>query len=171
MCAIFAWGNTNWSTVGNFWQVHACREMVSVNSRNNSSIDEAIVTGKPAPLCVFQHMLKHRKRIAIMIGRLCSKCDGTRAKTRFRLSAKRTSLFKSAGMSVQSTAGSGGVHISGSYDSNAGYTMFWGSVKGTGYPLHSPVSPSLPRPCITVCSHISTGLYSICVKLLQAKTY
>ena len=33
--------------------------------------------------------------------------------------------------------------------SNAGYTMFRGSVKGTGYPLHSPVSPSLPLPCVT----------------------
>jgi hypothetical protein len=30
--------------------------------------------------------------------------------------------------------------------SNAGYTMFRGSVKGTGYPLHSPVTPSLPLP-------------------------
>jgi len=30
--------------------------------------------------------------------------------------------------------------------------------KGTGYPLHSPVSPSLPLPCVTVCHH-STGLY------------
>jgi hypothetical protein len=28
------------------------------------------------------------------------KCDGTRAETRFRLSAKRTSLFKPAGASV-----------------------------------------------------------------------
>jgi len=37
-------------------------------------------------------------------------------------------------------------------------TMFRGSVKGTGYPLHSPVSPSLPLPCVTVCHHISTGL-------------
>jgi len=36
-----------------------------------------------------------------------------------------------------------GVRISGS---NAGYTMFRGSVKCTGYPLHSPVSPSLPLP-------------------------
>jgi len=71
------------------------------------------------------------------------KYDGTRAETRFRLSAKRTSQFKSAGASVQSTAGSRGVRISGS---NAGYTMFRGSVKGTGYPLHSPVSPSLPLP-------------------------
>jgi len=32
------------------------------------------------------------------------------------------------------------------------------SVKGTGYPLHLPVSPSLPLPCVTVCHHISTGL-------------
>ena len=34
--------------------------------------------------------------------------------------------------------------------SNARYTMFRGSVKGTGYPVHSPVSPSLPLPCLTV---------------------
>jgi len=43
--------------------------------------------------------------------------------------------------------------------SNAGYTMFRGSVKGTGYPLHSPVSPSLPLLCVTVCYHISAGVY------------
>ena len=83
------------------------------------------------------------------------KCDGTRAETRFRLSAKRTSPFKLAVASAQSTTGSRGARISGS---NAGYTMFRGSVKSTGYPLHSPVSPSLPLPCVTVCHHISTGL-------------
>jgi len=88
--------------------------------------------------------------------RLRSKCDGARVETRFRLSAKRTSPFKSAGASVQSTTGSRGVRISGS---NAGYTMFRGSAKGTGYPFHSPVSPSLPLPCVTVYQHISTGLY------------
>jgi len=61
------------------------------------------------------------------------------------------------GGSVQSTTGSRGVRrISGS---NAGYTMFRGSVKGTGYPLRSSVSPSLPLPCVTVCHHISTGVY------------
>ena len=43
--------------------------------------------------------------------------------------------------------------------SNAGYTMFRGSVKSTGYPLHSSVSRSLPLPCVTVCHHISTGVY------------
>ena len=51
--------------------------------------------------------------------------------------------LKSAGASVQSTTGSRGVRIS---CSNAGYIMFRGSVSGTGYPLHSPVSPSLPNP-------------------------
>ena len=60
------------------------------------------------------------------------------------------------GASVQSTAGSRGVRISGS---NGGYTMFRGSVKSTGYPLHSPVSPSLPLPCVTVCHQVSNALY------------
>ena len=65
----------------------------------------------------------------LIFGRLRLKCDGTRAETRFCLSAKRTSPFKSAGASVQSTTGSRVVRISGS---NAGYTMFRGSVKSTG---------------------------------------
>jgi len=43
--------------------------------------------------------------------------------------------------------------------SNAGYTMVGGSEKGTGYPFHSPASPSLPLPCVTMCHHISTGVY------------
>ena len=31
--------------------------------------------------------------------------------------------------------------------------------KTTGYPLHSPVSPSLPLPCVTVCHQVSIELY------------
>jgi len=81
------------------------------------------------------------------------KCDGTRAETRFRLSAKRVSPFKSAGSSVQST-GSRSVRIRGS---NAGYTMFRGSVKGTGYSLHSLVSLSLPLLCV-VCQTYNWSL-------------
>jgi len=93
------------------------------------------------------------------------KCDGTRATTRFRLPAKRTSPFKSAGASVQSTTGTRGMLISGINGNNAGYTMFRGSLKGTGYPIPSPVSPSLALPCVTVCHHISTGVYcSHCCK-------
>jgi hypothetical protein len=89
------------------------------------------------------------------LSRLRLKRDGTHAETRFCLSAKRTSPFKSVGASVQSTTGSRGVRIS---CGNAGYTMFRGSVKSTGYPLHSPVSPSLPLQCVTVCHQVSNAL-------------
>jgi len=53
--------------------------------------------------------------------RLRFKCDDTRAETRFRLSAKRMSPFKLAGMSVQLTTGNRGVRVS---SSSARYTMF-----------------------------------------------
>jgi hypothetical protein len=96
---------------------------------------------------------QHHMRI--IFGKLRLKYDGTRAESRFRLSAKGTSPFTSAGASVQSTTGSRGVRIR---SSNSGYTMFRGSVKSTGYPLNSPVSPLLSHPCVTVCHHISVGL-------------
>jgi len=86
------------------------------------------------------------------------KCDCTRTETRLLLSAKRTSPFKSAGTSVQSTTGSRGVRSSGS---NAGCTMFRGSVKSTGYPLHSPVSPLTSHPVRhRVPSHFNWTLFS-----------
>ena len=104
----------------------------------------------------FALLVCHKSSFSYMVySGLHLKCDGTRAETRFCLSAKWTSTFKLAGASVQSTTGSRGVRISGS---NAGYTMFRGSVNGTGYPLHLPVSPSLPLPCVTVCHHFSIGL-------------
>jgi hypothetical protein len=78
------------------------------------------------------------------------KRDGTRAETRFRLSPKRTSPFKSVGALVQSTAGSRSVRIS---FGNAGYTMFRGTVRVLAthsirqFPLHfsSPASPCAIR--------------------------
>ena len=73
------------------------------------------------------------------------KCDGTRAETRFGLSAKRTSPFKSAGVSVQSTTGSRDMRISGS---NAGYTVFRGTVLATHSILQFPLHfPSRASPC------------------------
>jgi hypothetical protein len=66
------------------------------------------------------------------------------------------------GASIQSTTDSRGVRNSGS---DAGYTMFRGSVKSTGYPLHSPVFPSLPVPCVTVCHHTSNILCSFWDKI------
>ena len=77
------------------------------------------------------------------------------------------SIWIGRGASVQSTTGSRGVRIS---DSNAGYTMFRGSVKGIGYPLNSPVSPSLPLPYVTVCHHISNAVYKTRCWRLDGKT-
>ena len=88
-------------------------------------------------------------------GRLGLKCDGTGAETRFRLSAKRTSPFKSAGASVQSTAGSRVVRISGS---NAGYIKFRGSVRVLA--THSIRHfPSRASPCAITFQLDSTSLF------------
>jgi len=86
------------------------------------------------------------------------KCDGTRAETRFSLSAKRTSPFKLApggrGGSVQSTTGSRGVRISGSNGSNAGYTIFWGRVQDYWLPI--PLA-CFPFTSPTVRHHVPSG--------------
>ena len=85
----------------------------------------------------------------ILVSRARAEPDGTRAETTFRLSPKRTSPFKSAGESVQSTAGSRGV---GTSVSNVGYTTFRGRVRVLAthsirqFPLHFP---SRASPCAT----------------------
>jgi len=93
--------------------------------------------------------LQQRKYMPLGI-RLRLKCDGTRADTRFRLPAKRTSPFKSAGTSVQSTTGSRGVSIT---CSNAGYTMFRGTYSIRHFPFHFP---SRASPCATTFQLDST---------------
>ena len=119
-----------------------------------------VVCGEVVPcLChITQPNILHKAQKCVQKteGILHLKCDGTPTETGFHLAAKRTSPFKSVRASVRSTTGSRGVRISGS---NAGHTMFWGSVKGTGSPLHLPVSPSLPLLCVTMCHHVSTVLY------------
>jgi hypothetical protein len=90
--------------------------------------------------------------------------DDTRAETICRFSPKRTSPFKSAEESVQSTAGSRGVRIS---VSNAGYTTFRGRVTVLTthsirqFPLHFP---SRASPCATTfyqgIAHSTPTLYS-----------
>jgi len=59
----------------------------------------------------------HIMRIRISVCRVKTECGGTRAETRFGLSAKQTSPFISAGVSVRSAASSRSMLISGS---NAG---------------------------------------------------
>ena len=89
-------------------------------------------------------------------GRLRLKCDGTRAETRFRLSAKRTSPFKSA--SGRQFSRLLAAEVCASAVVMLDTPCYEVECKTTGYPLHLPVSPSLPLPCVTVCHHISTGL-------------
>jgi hypothetical protein len=89
------------------------------------------------------------------------KRDGTRAETRFGLLEKWTSPFKSAGVSVQSTAGSRGVRISGQ---TMDRPCSEAQCKSNGYPLQSPISPSLPLPRVTVCHHVLNGL--CCMSML-----
>ena len=84
-----------------------------------------------------------------------SKRDGTPAETRFCLSAKRTSPFKSAGVSIQWSTGSRAVRISGQQLYRPCSDV---QSKAAGYPLHSHLSPSLPLPCVTVCHQVPNVL-------------
>jgi len=93
------------------------------------------------------------------IGRLRLKRDGTHAQ-------KPDFVFRRNGRVHLNRRGRQfsrllAAEVCGISGSNAGYTMFQGSVKSTGYALHSPVSPSLPLPCVIVRHHISTGAYRI----------
>jgi len=100
--------------------------------------------------------LTGRREVLLRV-RLRVKCDGTCTETRFLLSAKRMSSFKWAGAPVQSTTGSRGVRISGS---NAGYTMFWYSVKGTHSTRQFPLYfPSRASPCAITFQLDSDTLY------------
>ena len=47
--------------------------------------------------------------------------------------------------------------------------MLRGSVKGIGYPLYAPVFPLIALPSVTVCHHISTGVYYSLELLVLAK--
>ena len=85
-----------------------------------------------------------------------------RAETRFGLSGKRTSPFKSAGKSVQLTTDSRDVRISGSNGSNAGYTMFWGRVKDYWLPTPLACFPFTSPPVLhRVPSHFNWALPGI----------
>jgi len=91
------------------------------------------------------------------------KRDGTRAETRFGLSAQRTSPFKLPGGGGQfsrliaAEVCASAVVMVVMLDTPCSEV----ECKTTGYPLHSHVSPSLPLPCVTVCHQVSTELHYI----------
>ena len=88
------------------------------------------------------------------------KRDGTRAETRFGLSAKRTSPFKQAGGGAQfsrllaADVCASAVVMVVMLDTPCSEV----ECKTTGYPLHSHVSPSLPLPCFRVPSGFNSAL-------------
>jgi len=93
-------------------------------------------------------------------GRGQLKCDGTRAETRFRLLAKRTSPFKSAGGRQFSRLLSAEVCASAVVMLDTPCSEVVWRVLATHsicqFPFTSP-------PCGTVCHHISTGVYTSAV--------
>ena len=107
-----------------------------------------------------KELIKHRGnlKLCVFTGIVRLKRDGTGAETRFGLAAKRTSPFKSAGVSVQSTTGSRGVRISGEHLYGPCSDV---QCKAAGYPLHSYLSPSLPLPCVTMCHQVPNALYYV----------
>jgi hypothetical protein len=83
------------------------------------------------------------------------KCDGTRAETRFLLSTKRASLFKSAEASVQWTTGRRAVHISLQCLYCSCKPVFCSHVTLTGYPLHTRFPFISPPYVYRVQSHFN----------------
>jgi hypothetical protein len=128
------------------------------------------VKGLNVPSLFINFAFHNKPRICILVRtapayferRLRLKCDATIAETRFRLSAKRTSPFKSVGESVQSTTGRRAVHISlqGLYCSCASLcsVVMWRLLAAHSillFPLHFP---SRASPCAITFQLDSTKL-------------
>ena len=88
-------------TQKNLFVVAASRDLTTYDTRRTSTLVKVVMSSG--------HAMKVSR---VHGGRGQLKYDGTRAETRFRLSAKRKSPSQSAVASVQSTTGSRGVRIS-----------------------------------------------------------
>ena len=95
------------------------------------------------------------------------KRDGTRAETRFGLSAKRTSPFKVGGGGQFRRLLAAEVCASAVVMLDTPCSEV--ECKTAGYQLHSHVSLSLPLPCVTVCHQVSTELYQAMCKVIIVK--
>jgi hypothetical protein len=142
--------------------INSCTDLVQCVLFFLTPITASLLLRNPVSAGVFVTATVLRETVdETPCSRLRLKCDGTRAETRFRLSAKRTSPFKSAGASVHSSTCSRGVRISGS---NAGYTMFRGSMRVLAthsirqFPLHFP---SRASPCAITFQLDSTTNYGL----------
>ena len=99
---------------------------------------------------------KPRYPIPVVSVRLRLKCDGTRAETRFFFRRKeRVHLIRQGRQFSRLLTAEVCASAVVMLDTPRSEVM-----KCTGYPLHSPVSPLLPLPCVTVCHQVSVGLYA-----------
>ena len=105
-----------------------------------------------------RHLSDRYCHLLLAAGRARLKCDGTRAETRFGLSAQRTSPFKLVGGQfsrlLAAEVCASAVVMVAMLDTPCSEVK----CKTTGYTLHSHVSPSLLLPCVTVCHQVSTEL-------------
>jgi hypothetical protein len=85
--------------------------------------------------------------------------DCTRAETRLRLLAKRTSPRDSVGATFHSTTGSRSVRVSLQYLYCAGEAMLRGLARHAGHPLHFSVAASFPLLRDAACHVILIVLY------------
>jgi hypothetical protein len=87
------------------------------------------------------------------------KLDGTRAETRFHLSAKQTSACDLGGATAQSNTDSRGVRASCQHFYCTGKAILRGLPRHAGYPLHSPVVPLISPSIVTMCRVILITVY------------
>ena len=104
------------------------------------------------------------------------KCDDTRAEITFRLSAKRTSPFKSAGTSFLSTTGSRVVRISGSNAGKPRSEVVWGvlathSIRQFPLKFHSRESPCAITFQLESKIHLRPSVSYVCYCTDFCETY
>ena len=114
-------------------------------------LDESAAAVSSCISCVFTAVCA-----TALAGRCQLKCDGTRAETRLRLSAIRTSLFTSARGRQFSRLLAAEVCASSVVMLDTPCSEVVWRVLATHSIRQFP--PSLPQPCVNLCHHISTGV-------------
>jgi hypothetical protein len=110
--------NTVIFKINNLWEMYKCVLLTGLNNWiaqvQGGGVSTTNWTETNNVLCIYINKFHFQQNalccftiqitqcLVLKIGRPRLKCDGTCTKTRFRLSAKRTSPFKSAAASVQS---------------------------------------------------------------------
>jgi len=107
-------------------------------------------------------------RRIVQVSRARSKRDGTRAEPDLVFQRNLNWRWRGGGGPFQLTTGSRGVRISGSNGSNAGYTMFWGTVQD--FWLRTPLA-CFPFTSPTVRHRVPSGFNWALQRLTRCLPY